>query len=193
VIELAPTELLSARLRLRAPRRGDSGPLHEAIEETLDQLVPWLPWARPGHSRAETRRYLRAARAAWARRTSFEFVIETVGGGTVLGVTSLHRVDWMRRSAGIGYWIRRSRFGNGFATEACEAVLGHAFDALRINRVEALVALANKPSQRVVEKLGFTREGVSRDAELIDGEFLDHYQYSLLDRDRMRIERGGAL
>jgi len=193
VIELAPTELLTERLRLRAPRRGDSGPLHEAITETLDQLVPWLPWARPGHTRAETRRYLRAARAAWARRTSFEFVIETVGGGTVLGVTSLHRVDWMRRSAGIGYWIRRSRFGNGFATEACEAVLAHAFDALRINRVEALVALANKPSQRVVEKLGFTREGVSRDAELIDGEFLDHYQYSLLDRDRGRVERGGAL
>ena len=193
MIELAPTELLSARLRLRAPRRGDSGPLHEAIEETLDQLVPWLPWARPGHSRAETRRYLRAARAAWARRTSFEFVIETVGGGTVLGVTSLHRVDWMRRSAGIGYWVRRGRHGHGFATEACEAVLGHAFDALRINRVEALVALANKPSQRVVEKLGFTREGVSREAELIDGEFLDHYQYSLLDRDRLRVERGGAL
>jgi RimJ/RimL family protein N-acetyltransferase len=193
LIELAPTELLTERLRLRAPRRGDSSPLHEAIEETLDQLVPWLPWARPGHSRAETRRYLRAARAAWARRTSFEFVIETAGSGMVLGITSLHRIDWLRRSAGIGYWIRRSRFGQGFATEACETVLAHAFDALRINRVEALIALANKPSQRVVEKLGFTREGVSREAELIDGEFLDHYQYSLLDGDRQRVERGGAL
>jgi ribosomal-protein-serine acetyltransferase len=102
-----------------------------------------------------------------------------------VGIVSLHRIDWLRHCAGIGYWIRRSRFGQGLATEACAAVLGHAFDALRINRVEALVALANKPSQRVVEKLGFTREGVSRDAELIDGEFLDHYQYSLLDRDRL--------
>ena len=190
MIELAPTELFTERLRLRGPRRGDSGPLHEAIEETLDQLVPWLPWARPSHSRAETRRYLRAARAAWARRTSFEFVIEAAASGTLLGVTSLHRIDWMRRSAGIGYWIRRSRFGQGFATEACDAVLAHAFDALRINRVEALVALANKSSQRVVEKLGFTREGVAREAELIDGEFLDHYQYSLLDGDRLRAERG---
>jgi RimJ/RimL family protein N-acetyltransferase len=189
VIELAPAELHTERLRLRGPRRGDSGPLHAAIEETLDQLVPWLPWARPGHSRAETRRYLRAARAAWARRTSFEFVIELAAGGTMLGVTSLHRIDWMRRSAGIGYWIRRSREGQGFATEACEAVLAHAFDALRINRVEALIALANKPSQRVVEKLGFTREGVAREAELIDGEFLDHYQYSLLDGDRVRVDR----
>jgi len=186
VIELPAAELYTERLRLRGPKRGDSGPLHAAIEETLDELIPWLPWARPGHSRAETRRYLRAARAAWARRTSFEFVLELAASGTLIGIVSLHRIDWLRHSAGIGYWIRRSRFGQGFATEACAAVLGHAFDALRINRVEALVALANKPSQRVVEKLGFTREGVAREAELIEGAFLDHYQYSLLDSDRLR-------
>lgn len=186
MIELPAAELFTERLRLRGPKRGDSAPLHAAIEETLDELIPWLPWARPGHSRAETRRYLRAARAAWARRTSFEFVLELAASGTLLGIVSLHRIDWLRHSAGIGYWIRRSRFGQGFATEACAAVLGHAFDALRINRVEALVALANKPSQRVVEKLGFTREGVAREAELIEGAFLDHYQYSLLDSDRLR-------
>lgn len=190
MIELAPTELLTDRLRLRAPRRGDAGPLHEAIEETLEQLVPWLPWARPGHSRTETRRYLRAARLAWTRRTAFEFVIEAPTGGPILGVTSLHRIDWLRRSAGIGYWIRRSRFGQGLATEASDAVLAHAFDALMLHRVEALVALANKPSQQVVEKLGFTREGVAREAEFVDGRFLDHYQYSLLEGDRRRHLRG---
>jgi ribosomal-protein-serine acetyltransferase len=192
VIELAPTELRTERLRLRAPRRGDSGPLHEAIEETLEQLVLWLPWARPAHSRTETRRYLRAARLAWARRTAFEFVIEAATGGPILGVTSLHRIDWLRRSAGIGYWIRRSRSGDGLATEASDALLAHAFDALMLHRVEALVALANKPSQRVVEKLGFTREGVAREAEFVDGRFLDHFQYSLLDGDRIRDPRDAA-
>jgi len=186
VIELVPAELVTDRLRLRAPRRADAGPLFEAIAETLEQLVPWLPWARPDHSRSETRRYLRAARTAWARHTAFEFVIEAPTGGPILGVTSLHRIDWLRRSAGIGYWIRRSRFGEGLATEASEAVLAHAFGALMLHRVEALVALANKPSQRVVEKLGFTREGVARDAEFVDGRFLDHIQYSLLDHETRR-------
>jgi ribosomal-protein-serine acetyltransferase len=186
VIELVPAELVTDRLRLRAPRRADAGPLFEAIAETLEQLVPWLPWARPDHSRSETRRYLRAARTAWARHTAFEFVIEAPTGGSILGVTSLHRIDWLRHSAGIGYWIRRSRFGEGLATEASEAVLAHAFGALMLHRVEALVALANKPSQRVVEKLGFTREGVARDAEFVDGRFLDHIQYSLLDHETRR-------
>jgi len=186
VIELAPTEILTERLRLRAPRRGDSGPLHAAIDETLEQLVPWLPWARPGHSRADTRRYLRAARLAWARATAFEFVIESRPDGPIVGVISLHRIDWLRRSAGIGYWIRRSRFGQGLATEACDALVAHAFAALTLHRIEALVALVNKPSQRVVEKLGFTREGVAREVEFIDGEFLDHFQYSRLESDLRR-------
>lgn len=192
MIEIAASELLTGRLRLRAPRRGDAGPLHEAIEETLDQLVPYLPWARPGHTRTETRRYLRAARAAWARRSAFEFMIEEPSGGVILGVTSLHRIDWARRCAGIGYWVRRSRFGRGLATEATDAVVAHAFGTLMLHRVEALVALANKPSQRVVEKLGFTREGIARDAEFIDGRFLDHVQYSLLEGDPGRDVRGAA-
>jgi RimJ/RimL family protein N-acetyltransferase len=183
VIELAPNELASDRLLLRAPKRGDAGPLHEAIEETLAELVPWLPWARPEHSRTETRRYLRAARAAWARRSSFEFVIEERATGRIVGMTSLHRIDWTRRCAGIGYWVRRSVWSRGYATEAADAALAHAFDALLLHRIEALVALANKSSQRVVEKLGFTREGIAREAEFIDGRFLDHFQYSLLESD----------
>ncbi len=183
MIELAPHELETDRLLLRAPRRGDGGPLHDAIEETLAELVPWLPWARPEHSRTDTRRYLRAARAAWARRSSFEFVLEERATGRVLGMTSLHRIDWTRRCAGIGYWVRRSAWSKGYATEASDAALSHAFGALLLHRVEALIALANKPSQRVVEKLGFTQEGIAREAEFIDGRFLDHFQYSLLESD----------
>lgn len=190
MIDLASAELLTERLRIRALHRSDAGPLHEAIEETLSELVPWLPWARPGHTRTETRRYVRAARAAWARRTSFEFAVEERTSGTILGVTSLHRLDWLRRSAGVGYWIRRRRFGEGFATEAADAVVSHAFGSLSIHRVEALIGLFNKASQRVVEKLGFTREGVAREVEFVDGRFLDHLQYSLLEGDR-RPELGG--
>ncbi|MFI5317775.1 MAG: GNAT family N-acetyltransferase, partial [Myxococcota bacterium] len=90
VLDLYPSEILTERLRLRAPRRGDAGPLHEAVAETLADLVPWLPWARVDHGPAETRRYLRAARSAWSRQSAFEFVIELREGGRVAGVTSLH-------------------------------------------------------------------------------------------------------
>ena len=183
VLDLYPSEILTERLRLRAPKRGDVTALHEAIAETLTDLVPWLPWARADHGPAETRRYLRAARSAWSRQSAFEFVLEMRDTGRVVGVTSLHRVDWVRASAGLGYWVRRSEWNRGIATEAANAALSHALGGLRLHRIEALVALENKMSQRVIEKLGFVREGIAREAEFVDGRYLDHIQYSFLRTD----------
>jgi len=183
VLDLHPNEILTERLRLRAPRRNDVTPLHEAIAETLGDLVPWLPWARADHGTAETRRYLRAARSAWSRQSAFEFVIELRESQRVVGIVSLHRVDCVRAAAGLGYWVRRSEWNKGIACEAANAALSHALGGLRLHRIEALVALENKASQRVVEKLGFVREGVAREAEFVDGRYLDHIQYSFLRSD----------
>ena len=54
-----------------------------------------------------------------------------------------------------------------------------------IDVIEVLVAPENKPSQRVVEKVGFVREGVARGAEFLSGSYLDHIQYALLRSDVM--------
>ncbi len=180
VDEAAAGELVTRRLRLRAPRRTDVGALHEGIMETLPELVKWLPWAHDGHRRIDTRRYLRGARAALGRRGAYEFIIEDVHKGDLLGITSLHRIDWIRRSAGVGYWIRRSSWGKGIATEAVGALVERSFHVYHLHRLEAHVALENHASQRVVDKLGFEREGIAREVEFVNGRYLDHIQYSLL-------------
>ncbi len=106
----------------------------------------------------------------------------------MLGIVGLHRVDWSRRSASLGYWIRHSEWGHGFGTEAAGSVTEHGFRTIGLNRIEAHVAPANRRSCRVVEKLGFEREGVARDLELVAGRYLDHVQYSLLRREVMGRE-----
>jgi ribosomal-protein-serine acetyltransferase len=184
------TPLETPHLELRSLRRGDLDALDEAIRETLPQLVRWLPWAHPGHQRADTRRYLRAARAARTRAFAFEYVIVERAGGLVVGIASLHRLDWSRLSAGLGYWIRASRQGRGYATEAARALVEYGFAELRLHRIEAHVALENRASQRVPEKLGFTREGVARENEYINGHWLDHIQYSILTSDRIGAREG---
>jgi RimJ/RimL family protein N-acetyltransferase len=173
-------EFITRRLKLRSAKRSDVGLLHEAIVETLTDLVKWLPWARPGHRKADTRRYVRGARAAMARRGAYEFVIEELETGNIVGITSLHRIDWIRRSAGVGYWVRRSCWGKGLATEAVDALTERGFQIFRLHRLEAHVALDNLASQRVVEKLGFEREGVARAVEYLNGRYVDHIQYSLI-------------
>jgi RimJ/RimL family protein N-acetyltransferase len=168
---------------MRPPRRTDASALHEAIAETLPELVRWLPWARRGHDRLDTRRYLRGARLGWSRRSSFEFVVEELESERVIGVTSLHRIDWVRRCAGLGYWIRASSQGKGYATEAARAAALYAFRQLDLHRLELHIALANAASHRVAERLGARREGIARDAERVDGLYLDHVQYALLSTD----------
>lgn len=172
--------IATERLRLRPPRRADVDALDEAIQETLSELVRWLPWASPQHARADTRRYIKGARVARNRRTADEYALFEREAGRLVGMVSIHRIDWSRRSAGLGYWIRRSAWGRGYATEAARAVVDDAFRRLGLNRVEAHVATENPASQRVPEKLGFQREGIAREAEYIDGRFADHIQYSLL-------------
>ncbi len=104
-------------------------------------------------------------------------------GGAVLGITSLHRIDWARRCAGVGYWIRSSALGKGLATEATRATIEYAFRDLGLHRLEVHIAPENRASLRVVEKLGFQREGLARDSEHINGRYADHMQYSLLRSD----------
>jgi ribosomal-protein-serine acetyltransferase len=176
-------ELATERLVLRTPRRGDLADLDLAIHETLDELVRWLPWAQPGHSRADTRRYLRSARIARARRRAIELAIQSRHSGELLGMISLHRIDWLRRSAGMGYWIRRTSWGKGLATEAARAALDLGFNGCGLHRIEVHIAVENRASQRVAEKLGLVREGVARGVEFVNGRYLDHIQYALLRSD----------
>jgi ribosomal-protein-serine acetyltransferase len=177
---LRSDEILTARLRLRRPRRRDVGALHAGVLETLPDLIRWLPWAHEGHDRFDTRRYLRNARIARAQRSALEFVLELRETSTLVGASSLHRIEWGRRCCGLGYWIRRSAQGKGYATEAAGALAEHAIRELGLHRVEIHVALDNPASQRVAEKLGFQREGIAREVEFVNGRWVDHVQYSLL-------------
>ncbi len=110
-------------------------------------------------------------------------MIEDRADRALLGVVSLHRIDWTRRCAGLGYWIRRASQRKGYATEAVGRLIDHAFEELGMHRLEAHIGLENRASQRVVEKLGLVREGVARGVEFVDGRFLDHVQYGLLRTD----------
>ena len=92
-------------------------------------------------------------------------------------------IPWVRDTHGSGmlmYWIAPAHQGHGYATEAAELVVDHAFHERRLNKVWAHVLASNTGSQRVLEKLGFTQEGRLRQNCFIDGDFEDVYHYGLL-------------
>jgi RimJ/RimL family protein N-acetyltransferase len=96
-----------------------------------------------------------------ARGLMSPYVIADVATGELLGGMSLHHFDPLRDAVEIGYWLFLPARGRGVATRAVRATIEHAF-ANGIYRVEAHVRVGNVTSERVLERVGFQREGVKK-------------------------------
>ena len=79
-----------------------------------------------------------------------------------------------------GYWLAEPFWGRGIVTEAVQAVVRHGFNLLPLVRIEASAFASNPASARVLEKCGFTFEGVRRHNVVKDGQILDLLGYSIL-------------
>ena len=107
--------------------------------------------------------------------------------GDVVGGGILHHLDRERKIVEIGYWVLPHARGRGFATMIARLLAEHAF-SLGVARVAAYVNVGNVASERVLERAGFTREGVVRSMPKPDGRRVDKTLFSLLPDD----PKGGA-
>lgn len=105
-------------------------------------------------------------------------------GETPVGSVFLNDVDLEGRKAELGYWIEPAEQGNGYATEAAQLLLTHAFDQLGLHKVWARTTHDNEGSKRVLEKLGFQQEGVLREHWLGLDRYVDEYRFGLLESER---------
>jgi RimJ/RimL family protein N-acetyltransferase len=99
--------------------------------------------------------------------------------GEVVGAGMLHHLDAERRIVEIGYFVLPHARGRGIGTEIARTVAEHAF-SLGAERVAAYVNVGNVASERVLERAGFTREGVVRSMPKPDGQRVDKTLFSLL-------------
>jgi RimJ/RimL family protein N-acetyltransferase len=95
------------------------------------------------------------------RGVLFPYVIEDTSDGSIAGGLALRHFDPMRGVIEVGYWLFPEARGRGLATRATRAMAREAF-ASGISRIEANVRIGNDASERVLERAGFTREGVKR-------------------------------
>jgi RimJ/RimL family protein N-acetyltransferase len=115
----------------------------------------------------------------------FQWIIETEDGPVGwIGLTTISREHGL---ATIGYTIAETFRGKGYATAAVKAVQPIAFDAtqLDLDRLEAVAAVDNVASRRVLERAGFSFEGIARAYLMVNGERLDHSRFALLREDFM--------
>jgi len=96
-----------------------------------------------------------------AQGVLFPYVIEDTSNGSIAGGVTLRHFDPMRGVIEVGYWLFAHARGRGLATNAVRAVAREVF-ASGLWRIEAHVRIGNDASERVLERAGFTREGVKR-------------------------------
>lgn len=91
----------------------------------------------------------------------------------------------------LAYWVAPEYWGEGYATEAAGLLLDHGFSGLRLHKVTAKAFEFNDRSRRVLEKLGFAKEGVFREEAFVDGGWHDFYRYGLLEDEWRAVCEGG--
>lgn len=177
---LATPSLDTARLRLRPFTDADADHLY-ALHSDTDVMRYWdsPPWTDP----ARSGRFIATCGRIQDEGSGARVAIDRVSDGAFVGWCGLTSWNPEFRSASLGYVLDKSAWGHGYATEAAHAVLTWAFDALDLNRVQAEADTRNAASGRVLEKLGFVREGTLREDCVVNGVVSDSWIYGLLRRD----------
>jgi [ribosomal protein S5]-alanine N-acetyltransferase len=172
-------------LFLRAPRMADFVQWASLREYSRAYLTPWEPiWPSDDLTRSGYRRRLRRYAEDIAADRSYPFLVFREADGEILGGITLANVRRGIVQAGtIGYWIGEPFAGQGIMTAALRVLLPTLFGELNLHRVEAACIPTNSPSIRVLEKCGFTREGLARRYLCINGVWQDHLLYGMLHED----------
>lgn len=185
--------LESERLILQRFTKRDAPTLDEAIRASLADLNQWLPWARLDYTTSDTTAFIRDSLQAWKEERAWDYSVRSKEDPRKhLGNVSFWTVSKLGKIAEIGYWVRSDETSRGVCTEAVERLLEETFDSLGYHKVVLRIAVGNDASDRVAEKLGFTREGVLREELLIRGNWVDHSLWSLLDREYRAARKSRA-
>ena len=181
-----PAHLSSGPVELHPLRRRDAAEWSRLRLANESWLSPWEPSSPVPWPARHTPAAYRSMRRTVARRArlgaSLPFAVR-VDGRLAGQVTVDNIVRGALRAGYLGYWIDRSVAGRGVASLAVALVCDHAFGPVGLHRLEADIRPENLPSQRLVERLGFRREGLLRRYLDIDGDWRDHLAYALLAED----------
>lgn len=180
-----PEQFETSRLLIRAPRFGDGEKVRAAVEESFENLRPWMPWAQTIPTIEDEEEFMRAERLKFLARENLMLLLVLKGTDTLVGCSGLHGIDWQVPKFEIGYWIRKKFEGQGYMSEAVDAITRFAFHVLSAERVEIRVDDNNSKSWRIPERLGFVFEGTLRnDARDVQGNLRDTRLYAQIRSDK---------
>lgn len=169
--------VIDDRLLLRVLEPSEGPELYRVVEANREHLREWLPWVDHTRQEAHSRQFIERLHAAFGERQAAHYGM--FADGELVGMVGFHAFDWSNRVTSLGYWLAAAACGRGWMRRAVAGCIDHAFE-LGMNRVSIRCAVGNRRSRRIPENLGFTFEGIQRQAECLNGRFVDLEVHSVL-------------
>jgi ribosomal-protein-alanine N-acetyltransferase len=174
-----PPTFNTDRLRVRPIELTDAKALFEFMS---DRKVTERYGQKP-RTWEETQAWVRDRLADRSRRGSIYWVFTLRGDSVAIGSCCYWNFEPGFRTAEIGYELHRAHWGTGIMTEALPPIISYGFARLGLHRIEASPLAENRPSRRLLLKLGFKNEGRLRQRVFFRGRYLDQSYYGLLRED----------
>ncbi|SEN69516.1 ribosomal-protein-serine acetyltransferase [Amphibacillus marinus] len=172
---------IEAGLALKPLELKDGNKLYQLITESRQHLRTYLPFVDQTAKPEDTLEFVKATVISNAEQKSFVTVV--LVEEQIAGLVGFNQISWPNKKAEVGYWLAEPFIKRGITTKAVRAIINYAFKTLELNRITIRAAFFNKASQGVAKKLGFQQEGVIREAEWVNDQFVDHVVYGMLKRD----------
>lgn len=155
----------------------------EAILESIDSLAPWFNWCSIDYTIKDAAEWILVCNQAIKNQNAFHFGIFDQNTREFVGSIAINHIQHDNQIGNVGYWIKSSKQGHGYALEALKSIVSFAFFQLELVRLEFVVATENKISNRIVLKSGATFEGRARNRMLTHLGPIDANIYSLVPSD----------
>ncbi|GAB1421218.1 GNAT family protein [Anaerolineales bacterium] len=159
----------------------DTDVLHTLISENRTHLDSWLRWTAAVQSPEQVASLIQSFMEKEIIEDGFHAGIWYEGN--LVGGLVCHYINRLSHKAEIGYWLAQSAVGKGIIRRCCLSVLALLFEQEQLHRVEIQAAVENRRSRSVAEALGLRFEGIKRESEWINGQYMDHAVYSILAQE----------
>ncbi|WP_026696143.1 GNAT family N-acetyltransferase [Peribacillus kribbensis] len=155
--------------------------LFQLIDSSRSTISEWLSFPGNTNSAEDSRTFIEKSLKRFSSNNGFWAGIWYQG--KLAGSIGFLYLDHKNKKTEIGYWLGNKFEGRGLVTSSCQLLIRHAFEELRLRKVELNMAVKNTKSRAVPERLGFTQEGIIRSYEYINGDFHDRVFYGLLKEE----------
>lgn len=159
---------------------------HYANDKEVSRNLASMPYP---YTIDMAKQFIRQMRSAMKKETDYVFSIDIGDDHQFAGVIGLHNIDKKNRTGTLGYWLGKKFWGQGIMTEAVLLALNFAFVTKKLHRLSVSALERNTGSIRIIEKTGFKKEGIRRDAFFRDKTWQHSIEYGMLE-DEYRKKYG---